>query len=156
MSGSLSVAVRKAVTAGLAAHFSGLASFSEQADDQEVSVTYAYQPSNKAAQQVYAARSRGEHGAVLRSGRNHRPEEATFDLIVRVKYVGGSIEEADERAFEIGAAVEEWVADRKSNELGVDGLNWLRVESWEADNNTDDSSSASLLIYTVRWNARLT
>ncbi len=156
MSGSLSVAVRRAVTTGLAAHMSGLAAFNEQANDQEVSVTYAYAPSNKAAQQVYATRSRGEHGAILKSGRNHRPEEATFDLVVRVRYVGGSLEDADERAFEIGAAVEEWIADRKSNELGIDGLNWLRVESWDADNGTDDSGSASLLIYTVRWNARLT
>lgn len=157
MAGSLSVTVRKAVTSGLSAHLSGLPLFGSQADEHEVVVTYGYDSSSVAAEQVYAARSRADTPpASMKSGRNFRNEEGTFDLIVRVKYTGGNLEDSDTRAFEIGTVVEEWIADRKSNELGIDGLNWLVVDGWEADNGADDSGAATLLIYTVRWNARLT
>ena len=46
-------------------------------------------------------------------------------------------DEADERALDIGALVEEWVADHKSGEgLGITGLNWIEMTRFAAVNLT--------------------
>lgn len=157
MSGSLSVAVRRAVTGGLAAHFQGLSSFNDQAGDREVEVTYRPDRRTKTAQRVYAGSSTFEHDpAGLRPGRNFRDEAGSFELVVLVELPGCDEEEAEERASEIGVACEEWVADRKNNELGIDGLLTLTCRGGRTDSGPTDSGAGALLILNIAWTARLT
>lgn len=158
MAGSIGVALRKAVAAGLSGHYADLGEFNGgNAPEREVEVSYGYNPASSATEQVYTGRSRAETPpAAMRTGRNFRAETGEFDLIVRVRYSGGNVEDADDRAFAIGEVAEEWLADRKGNELGVPGLLTLTTIGWESNYGNGDTSAETLLIYRVRWTARLT
>lgn len=159
MSGSRARLVRSAVVSGLTTHYASLADFNgTTAPERKTEVTYAYPHGGPSAtERVFTARARADTPpAALRSGRNHRDESGVFDLIVLVAYVGGSAEQADDRAFDIGEVAEEWLADRKSNELGVPGLQTLVVEGWESNNLGNDRGHMTELTYRVRWTARLT
>lgn len=146
MAGSVGVAVRAAVVDGLADVLTL---------DGEVSYGFTFQPG--LLEQVYTGRSSGETPpASLRSGRNYRDEQGTFDLNILVRVPGGSLLEADERCDEIASVVEEWIADRKSNQLGVSGLNYLLVTRWDADYVQIDAGMCSIRTLTVAWRARLT
>lgn len=158
MSGSIGPELRRAVTDGLAAHLRLLGDFNgTTAPERSVEVTYGFDFASEAAEQVYTGRSRAETPpAAMKAGRNHRDELGEFDLNVRVRFLGGTPEDADVRAFAIGAECEEWLADRKSNELGVSGLLSLLVAGWESDYVGIDSGAATVITYRVRWRARLT
>lgn len=158
MSGSVAVAVRSAVTSGLDDAFGALAEFNGEArGERKVHTTYAFDRRSNAAEQVFTARSRADTpSSALRSGRNYRDEAGEFDLFIVVGFVGGSEEDADTRAFAIGEVVEEWLGDRKSNELGVTGLQTLTVRGWESQNLLADRGAATELIYRVAWTARIT
>ncbi len=147
MAGSIIAAVRKAVADGLA-NEPGLA---------EVSVSYGLRHDARDRWQVFTDMGRAQTPpAALRAGRNHRNEQAEFRIVVLVIEPGGNAEDADARALECGEVVEEFLADRKSNELGVPGLNWIRAESWDLDGGWQDTAWVSQLVYTVRYDARLT
>ena len=159
MPGSLSVPVKKAVITGLTDYLAGLTDFNGAGVVEDlVEVSYAYNFGSTAAQRVYTGRSRAETPpAAQRSGRNHRNESGQFEINVLVQLPGGSTEEADQRASDIGDAIEEWIADRKSGEgMGVAHLNSLYVDRWESDYIGVDRGSAAIRTYTVRWTARLT
>lgn len=150
--------LRKAVIDGLTSHLGSLADFNgTTATERYVEVSYGYPFGSTSTEQVYTGRSRADTPpAALRSGRNHRNESGVFDLTVVVRYIGGDPYDADLRAAAIGGACEDYLAARKSNELGVDGLSSLVVDSWDADYAGIDGGTASLLTYKVRWTARLT
>ncbi len=155
---SIGVAVRKAVTDGLADHLGDLSDFNGvAAAERETVVSFAYLfGRQELTEQVYTGRSRADTPpAGMRSGRNTRNEAGDFDLNVMVRFVGGDGYDAELRAETIGGAVEDWLADRKNNELGVDGLNSLVVTGWVADYAQVDGGTAALRTYTVRWTARL-
>jgi hypothetical protein len=135
---SIGVALRKAVTDGLAEHFAADSDFNGTvAAERETVVSFGYDFSNPHREHVFTGRSRADTPAAgMRSDRNTRNE-------------------TEERAEAIGGALEDWFADRKSNELGVDGLNSLVVASWVADYAQIDGGTAALRTYTVRWTARL-
>jgi hypothetical protein len=153
---SIGVAVRKAVTDGLAAHFAGLSDFNGATPEREVTVTFAYSFGQRYNEQVYTGRSRAATPpAGMRSGRNTRNESGEFDLNVMVRFLGGDGYDAELRAEAIGGEVEDWFADRKSNELEVTGLLSLIVTDWDADYAPVDGGTAAVRTYTVRWTARL-
>ena len=159
---SIGVAVRKAVTDGLSTHFAGLSAFNGTlASEQKTVVAFGYDFSNLHREHVYTGRSRATTPpAGMRSGRNTRNESGTFDLNVMVRAVpsGDDVDpayQAELRAEAIGAEVEDWFADRKSNELGVTGLLSLVVESWEADYGKGDNVMNVIRTYVVRWTSRL-
>lgn len=149
MAGSVVVDVRKAVVAGLIVVI----------DDPKVSISYGYQGADddRRREQIWTDRVRSTHDvAGLKSGRNFREETLDFDVVLLVAAVGRPPEDADTRALELGLQVEEFLADRKNNELGVTGLQWIRVTGMELINGFGPKGSASELRYTVRYNARLT
>lgn len=151
MSSSRIQLVRSAVTNGLKA----LAVTGQPLDG--VLVSYAWKVNAQDRERIFTNRARGETPpAALRSGRNFRAETGRFDLVVRVESVGGSPEDADTRALALGLVVEEYLADRKSNGLGVSGLQTLVVEGWDLLNAMSDNGSLTELTYHVRYTARLT
>ena len=154
---SIGVPLRKAVTDGLAAELATISEFNgNERVELETVVNYAYDFTNRHREQVYTGRSRGDTpSAGIRSGRHTRNETGHFDLTVMVRAVGGNSYDAELRAEQIGAAIEDWFADRKNNELGVPGLLSLVVESWEADYAQTDNGAAALRTYDIRWTARL-
>ena len=147
MAGSIVVDLRKAVAVGLAAD-PGLAG---------ADVSYAWRPDSRERRQVFTHRARADTPpAALRSGRNHRDENGTFQVVVHCEVPGADAEEADAECVALGGAVEDWFADRKCNQLGVPGLQSLIVTGWELGGGPADRAYISQLIYTVRWTARLT
>jgi hypothetical protein len=154
---SIGVALRKAVADGLAEHFAADSDFNGTvAAERETVVSFGYDFSNPHREHVFTGRSRADTPAAgMRSGRNTRNETGRFDLTVLVRAVAGDPYDAELRAEAIGGAVEDWFADRKSNELEVDGLNSLVVESWQADYAQTDNGAAAIREYVVRWTARL-
>lgn len=156
MAGSLVTAVRRAVTDGFRAHLAALPAFNASAGEGEVVVEYAYTFGVQHAQRVYTGRAQADTPpAALRAGRNHRNETGTFEVNVVAQLPGCTPEEADLRVDAIGTQLEEWLADRKSDELGI-GLTSLYVVSWIGDYFGIDNGAAAIRTYTVRWNARLT
>lgn len=154
---SIGVAVRKAVTDGLATHFAALSDFNgNTVAEQKTEVAFGYDFSNLHREHVFTARSRGDTPpAGMRSGRNTRNETGHFDLTVMVRTQGGNAYDAELRAEAIGGELEDWFADRKNNELGVTGLLSLVVESWTADYAKTDNGAAALRTYDIRWTSRL-
>ena len=160
---SIGVAVRKAVVDGLAEHLAALSDFNgNTAAEQKTVVAFGYDFSTLHREHVYTGRSRAATPpAAMRSGRNTRNESGTFDLNVMVRAVASADPDMDPayqaelRAEAIGAACEDWLADRKSNELGVTGLLSLVVESWEADYAKGDNAMNAIRTYVVRWTSRL-
>lgn len=149
MAGTISRLVRKAVTDGLA----DLPALK----DQGVQVTYSWDSAAISRVMVFTASPRAETPpAALRSGRNHRDETGEFRLVVLVVAPGGDAFDAESRLDEFAPVVEEWLADRKSNELGVPGLQTLTVVAWEGGEGRADEGWVSERIYTVRYTARLT
>lgn len=146
MAASRIVEVRRAVIEGIAA----------QALMTDVLVTYGWNPEATDREQVFTMRARGNTPpASLRSGRTHRNEDASFVVVVHVELVGGNNEDADDRALELGAAVEEWVADHRTNH-GVDGVHWIQVDGWELTGGSKTGAYVAQLMYTVSYSARLT
>lgn len=127
-------------------------------NDPSVDVTYGFAGgTDPRREQIFTDRARGTHDpAALKAGRNHRNERMEFDLVVLVAGVGLSPEETDERALELADVVETVVADHKSNELGVDGLNWLRMGRMELANRFAPNGSLTEITYTITYDARLT
>ena len=152
MAGSAVVAVRKALIEGLAAVVA--------VDNPRVSVTYGWQGSDDTAsrEQIFTNNARASHEpAALKTGRNFRDEQMDFDIVVLVLGVGQRPEESDQRAADLALLVEEFIADRKSNELGVAGLNWITVTDYALNYLiAPEGGSISEATITVRYRARLT
>lgn len=149
MAASIVVGVRKAVVEGLITHVA----------EPKVSITYGYQGSDddRRREQIWTDRARATHDvAGLKPGRNFREEVMDFDIVVMVAGVGLPPEDTDTRAIELGTKVEEFIADRKNNELDIDGLQWIRVTGMELINGFGPKGSLAELRYTVRYSARLT
>lgn len=153
---SIGVAVRKAVTDQLAEHFGGLSDFNgAAAPEREVMVTFGYSFGQPYNEQVYLGRSNADLApAGMRSGRQTRNEDGEFELTVMVRFVGGDGYDAELRAEEIGGEIESWFADRKNNELDVDGLTNVGITGWRQDYAQIDGGIAALRSYTVRWHSR--
>jgi len=158
MAGSIVTDVKQAIVTGLTTAFAALADFNgTTAPERKVAVAYGYDAATQAAERVFTGRSRADTPpAALRSGRNYRDEAGFFDLIVLVAYVGGNASQAEDRSLAIGQVVEEWIADRKSNELGVTGLQTLRIDGWDLTPLFNDRGHMAELTYRLRWTARLT
>lgn len=147
MAGTVSVAVRSAVAAGLA----------DVSELETFDVSYAWKPASVQRRQVFTLNARGDTpSASLRSGRNYRNETGTFEIVVHVEQPGQDQEATDTVCSAALTAVQEWVADRKNNELAVDGLNTFTEESWRMTGGVTDHSTVSQAFLTVRYTARLT
>lgn len=150
MPASIVVAVRKAVVAGLTTALAG---------ESSVSVSYGWLGGDETRrrEQIYTNRVRGTHEpAALKAGRNFRNEQMDFDLCLFVADPTKAPEDVDTRVMELAVVVEEYLADRKSNELGVTGLNWIHVTGFELENRLMTTGAASLAVWKVSYNARLT
>lgn len=149
MSCTISTSVRAALINGLAAIPSLVTA--------EVAVSYGWDPNSRARFQMFTGRPELQEGpASIKSGRNFRNEEATFPFVIHVELPGGNEFEADTQADIFSLVFEEWISDRKGNELGVAGLNWIRLDSLQCPGGPTDSAFISQRIYTIRYNARLT
>lgn len=157
MAGSIAYPLKKAVIDGLATAMGANAAFNGTNDPaRAVEVAYGYRHASHATERVFTNRWRSQTPpAALRSGRNHRNESGEFELSVWVLFVGGSAEEAEERVDEIADYIETWLADRKSNELGVAGLVSLHVTGTEGEPRAGDNGAVCLKTLTVAWSARL-
>ena len=149
MPSSVAHLVRRAVTDGLA-NEPGLR-------DEGVAVSYGYDVSATKRFQVFTAQARADTPpAALRSGRNHKDEQGMFSLLLVVNAPGGDAFAAEERSDQFRTVVEEFLGDRKSNELGVPGLSWLRLDGWATEDGRADEGWPVVTTYTVRYQARIT
>lgn len=147
MAGTLIVAVRKAVTDAIA----DLPEFSAARVDMTWSAKV------QVREQAFTTDAKFTHEpASMRAGRNFRNETGRFSVVVLVTGVDQDMTWSSTRAVELGTAVEEWIADHKSD-IDVDGMNWIVVEGDGALLEVyDDRSTKALLSYSVVYEARLT
>lgn len=145
---SINIPIRVAV-------IEGLSDLAELTADFEV--RYSWRRNWLARGQVFTANSTYESPpAALRSGRNYRDESGTFDIVVRYEAEGFD-QAGTDLACETGLAlVQTYLADRKSNELGVTGLQWVREESVTFAGGHTDHSTIAEAIMTVRYAGRRT
>lgn len=148
MAGTLAVSVRSALVNALAA----LPSLAD------VDVIYAWRFDEiLPRERVFTNRARATHGvASLKSGRTHRNETTTFDVVVRVEAVDDTAEAAGERAVVIGTVVEEYVADNRTLGGAISGLNWIKVTGFEMNDLSNDRGHLCELTYQITYDARLT
>lgn len=148
MAGTHVVEVKKALVAGLQA----LAV--DDGDLEGVTVEYAYKPDRTLRERIYTGRATGQHEpANMHPGRTSRDEQMTFELVIVVEKVGGSAEDAEDRAVEIGTVVEEYIGD---NRKGFAGAEWMVVEGTvDLVPMFNDSGALAVLTYTVSYYARL-
>lgn len=129
-------------------------------NDSAVSVTYGWQGSDDTArrEQIFTSNARAHHEpAALKAGRSFRREQMDFDITVLISAVGQKPEDAETRAMDLGQVIEEYIADRKSNELGITGLNWIQVTDLACEYRIgEQGGSLAIATYTVRYDARLT
>jgi hypothetical protein len=145
------------VLSGLRTHLAAEDDFNgTTAPEERTEVRYGWETGWQATEKVYLGRSRAATPpAALRTGRNVRQESGTFELIVYVIKPGASPEDAEARAFAIAAECEDWLSTRKSNELGVTGLQSLIVSEWASDLGPADSGNGAIVTLTLSWSARL-
>jgi hypothetical protein len=145
MARSVVVEVRKAIIDGIAAALA----------DESVSVSYGWRGGDdERREQIYTNRPRATHEpAALKSGRSFRTESMTFDIVLLVMNPTDPPEDVDDRVMDLGQVIEEFIADRKSNELGVAGLNWIGVSAFEMQNQILPTGSMTVAQWAV---ARLT
>lgn len=152
MAGSAFVSVKKALRDALQAH---------QSLDG-IQVEYGWPGDDKLdRERIWLGRVRFDHDpASMKAGRVFRNEEGTVDVFVDAEVIGGSPEEADERAQALGQVIEEVVADNPN--LGNDTANGMTVNAVTVRTDGDvlnvynDRGSLTRITYKVRWVARLT
>lgn len=148
MAGTILSSVRSALITGLDA----------QAGLDGVLVTYAYKQDRRQRECIWTQNARLNHvPASLRSGRNYRDEVGLFDIAVLVEGVAKTQEWTSDRACDLGLIVEEYIADRKNNELAVAGLQTLQIAGdGELQEMFNDAGHMTVLALPVRYTARLT
>lgn len=156
--GSLMRAVKSAVIAGLTTEYASLDDFNGTTRPEwKVSVSYGYEWDKHDTERVFCGRGTVvTPTAGLRPGMNHRNEQAEFDLMFVVSVPGGSQEDADDRAFDVLAVAESWIGLRKSNQLGITGLNWLVISGYDHTPLGNDRGHMAEIALHITYNARLT
>jgi hypothetical protein len=148
MASTAIVAVRKALVAAV----TDLPAFAD------VEVMYAWQGTT-GREFAYTREAKFDHGpAALKAGRNFREEDGSFEFVIWIESVGGTPEEANDRALELGLPFEEYVADNKTGAaLAVTGLKWIEVRgSGSLREAPADQGSVAELVYPIAYQARLT
>lgn len=157
MAGSILVAVRSALIDGLKAPGTGITSTINDAT-HEVEIAFQWKQDESVREWIYTGSARFSHAsAAMRAGRNYRDEVGKFSVVVLVAGVDLTQEETSTRCMEIATAVEEWIADRKNNDLGVTGLQTLVVDGDGAlDEMFRESGHLAIAEIPVKYTARLT
>lgn len=147
MAGSVVVAAKKSLVTLLQAR-AGLTL---------VQVAYGYPGDDTVKpERIFMGRSRADHDtAALKAGRRFRDETGTFEVVVQTLLLNKTVEQAEERAVQLGLEVEECVADNKYL-AGVAGLKWAIVSASELNSGHNEHGSVAELILTITYNARLT
>lgn len=153
MAGTILGAMRTATIDGLAA----LVDPAPRWD--EIAIKYQFRLDPSVREWIFTSNARATHApASLRAGRNYRDETGRFEVAIVVETVGDTDhQEAADRAVEIGTVVEEFIADRKSDELGVPGLLTCIVDGdLELAEFSKDSGCVATLTIPVKYTARIT
>lgn len=147
--GSRLVAVRSAVVAGLVAL--------QPAELDGVEIAFQWKKASKKRERIWTRRARYSTGpTALRASRAVRDEVGRFELVVFVEGVGKDAEWTAGRAVELAQVCEDWLADRKSNQLGVDGMQTLTVEGdGELVEAWNDGGSMAEFVLPIKYTARL-
>lgn len=91
----------------------------------------------------------------LKAGRTHYQERGEFDVVVQVISVDETLPWTRSRAMDLGAEVTECVADNRT--LGsVPGLNFIVTDRWELRTAYAQTGVVAEIVYTLRYQARLT
>lgn len=152
MAGSRIVAVRSALIIGITEKLADTDGM------KKVTVGFQWGRDWQKRDYVWTRRARISHtAAAMKSGRNFRNEVGTFDLVAFATGVNKSQEWTTQRAIDIGAVLEEFIADRKNNELNVPGLQTLQIAGdGDISEAPGDKSFLAEISYPVRYTARLT
>jgi hypothetical protein len=103
---------------------------------------------------VWLGAARGRHVIpVMKAGRKSRDEEYIVEVLLSVVKPGGTLEEAEERAFALLAEVEDVLAD--DPRLGTTAILWAKAGEWgESSGYLDEGAEADIRLE-VECKARL-
>lgn len=101
------------------------------------------------------ARSNDLTPAGLKAGRTFYQESGEFDIVIQVLGPDSTPAEVKARVQELAVEVAECIADNRT--LGsVPGLNYVVGSRWDLSVRFVQAGSAAEIVYTVRYEARLT
>lgn len=142
MAGSNIVAVKRKIISvlpgllGIPGDYSYVGKHHESADRE-----YLYLGSRAQGSMMAAAMAGG--------GRFARSEEPSFSLAIAVRALGTeTVEPAEARAVELGAAAEEWLAGNWTAD--IPGLMKLTITAFELESGIDDEGADTTLTYTLQ------
>ena len=148
--GTRLVAVRKALVDQL----------KELAEFENIGLTYGFPRTFDGSDDalVYTRNGRATHSpASLRAGKTARHEDGRFELVIFTMTNDDRQEDVSDKATDLGTVVETFVAERRLNEIAVDGVQTLTVdgdliltEFWR-----DGGGCGCELVIPVRYTARL-
>ncbi len=117
-----------------------------------VQVAYAFPGRDIQRECIYGGGARTtQEFAAASPARKPRNETALVDVHVWVRLPGGSVEDADARAMEIGVVVEELLADDVNLGGAVPGLAFGGVNSIDGDYMADDDAVTVIWSYQLRF-----
>lgn len=150
MAGTNAVRAKKALIAKIVAL--GLTT----ADGSDLQVAYSWPGATAEREVVHAGLVTFEQNpaAFRGGGRCPRDEDVTVELHVAVRLPGGSEEEADTRASEIGTVIEEAIAADPTL-AGATDLVIARIDGGELESGSNDDDAAALLTYRIILKSRL-
>lgn len=91
----------------------------------------------------------------LKAGRTHYQERGEFDVVVQVLSIDQTAAWTKARAETLGKEVAECVADNRT--LGsLAGLNFIVMDRWELGTLYGKTGFVAEIVYTLRYQARLT
>ena len=122
----------------------------------EVQQTYSHPNSLLRRESIYFAGATGQHEArVIRTGRQPRTETYNLAVVVVVHMAGKTAEEAEARAFDLMAEVEDALADDPT--LGITPqIHWARFGAIrEVDTGPWEKGGACAIEFDIDVSARL-
>lgn len=153
MAGTNAKRAKKALLDGLRLVFAGTPT------THEVTVTYGYRGHEHFRELVHATRAFGQQSYPVSMGGADefpRDEQLTVKLHIMVNVPGGDQEEAEDRATEIGAVVETWIAaTAELPDFEAGEITSVGITAVDLDSDADDDGAIAVLTYDVGVDTRL-
>ena len=132
---------------------------SGSADLTGVQVEYSWPGASAERECVHLGRATWdtEQLAMRGGGRMPRKEQLNVDLFVIVVLPGGTVQEAEDRATQIGGAIEDIIAaDTTLSQPSSTGLLLAGISGGEIDHDTTDDEAIAAIQYRVAFLSKLT
>jgi hypothetical protein len=150
-----------AVTAAFSVKRALVAALRELPNLDGIQISYGWPGDDKAeGERIFVGRARvDQEPGPMKTGRVHRREEGTVEVMVFARAVGGTSEEAEARVEELAREVEECVADNRNlgNDLAAGiTVNETTMRGVDVQAGYNSEGHMAQATYSLQWTAYLT